>query len=117
VTAPALVETFYELGRMATAPVTVEELEDAKRYLAGNLAMATETQAGLASYVTSLAIAGLDVPYLRELPVRAAKLTVDDIASAAATYVAPTLLAPVLVGDADVISGAAGRIGQIEVLG
>jgi predicted Zn-dependent peptidase len=117
VTAPALVETLYELGRMATAPVTVEELEDAKRYLAGNLAMATETQAGLASYVTSLAIAGLDVSYLRELPVRAAKLTVDDIAAATAKYVAPSLLAPVLVGDADVIRDAVGRIGEIEVVG
>jgi predicted Zn-dependent peptidase len=116
VTAPALVETFYELGRMATSPVTDDELAAAKRYLAGNLAMATETQSGLSSYVTSLAIAGLDVSYLRALPAAAAKLTLDDVAAASAQYVAPALLAPVLVGDADAISAAVGRIGEIEVV-
>jgi predicted Zn-dependent peptidase len=115
VTAPALVETLYELGRMATTSVTEDELRSAKRYLAGQLAMSAETQAGLASYVTSLAIAGLDVSYLRDLPAKANKLTIDDVATAASTYLAPALLAPVLVGDADLIGESVGRIGPIEV--
>jgi predicted Zn-dependent peptidase len=117
VTAPAFVETFYEIGRMATTPVSDDELADAKRYLSGTLAMAIETQAGLASYVTALAIAGLDVSYLKELPAAAAKLSADDVAAAAATYLAPALLAPVLVGDADEIGSAVGRLGAIEVIG
>jgi predicted Zn-dependent peptidase len=117
VTAPALVETFYELGRMATTPVTDDELADAKRFLAGTLAMSIETQAGLAGYVTALAIAGLDVSFLKELPAAAAKLSADDVAEAAATYLAPALLAPVLVGDADQIGAAVGRLGAIEVIG
>jgi zinc protease len=116
VTAPALVETFYEIGRMATTPVGDDELEAAKRFLAGTLAMSTETQAGLSSYVTALAIAGLDVSYLRELPAAAAKLSPDDVAAAAATYLAPSLLAPVLVGDAEQIGAAVGRIGATEVI-
>ncbi|HUR77333.1 MAG TPA: pitrilysin family protein [Acidimicrobiales bacterium] len=116
VTGSALVETLYEIGRMATSAVTEDELGAAKRYLAGSLAMSTETQAGLSSYVTALAIAGLDVSFLRELPAAAAKLSVDDVAAAAATYLAPTLLAPVLVGDADVISPAVARIGEVEVV-
>ncbi|HUR76816.1 MAG TPA: pitrilysin family protein [Acidimicrobiales bacterium] len=116
VTAPALVEMLYEVGRMATTTVTEDELGAAKRFLAGTLAMSTETQAGLASYITSLAIAGLDVSYLRELPAAAAKLSADDVAAAAATYLAPTLLAPVLVGDADVINDAVARIVETEVV-
>jgi predicted Zn-dependent peptidase len=117
VTAPALVETLYELGRMATTTVTPDELDAAKRFLAGQLAMATETQAGLAGYVTSLAIAGLDVSYLRELPAKANKLGSDEVAAAAATYLAPALLAPVLVGDAEVIERAVARIAPVEVAG
>jgi zinc protease len=115
VTAPALVETLYELGRMATTSATDDELGAAKRYLAGQFAMSAETQAGLASYVTALAVAGLDVSYLRELPAKANKLGADDVAAAAAKYLAPATLAPVLVGDADVISSAVKGIAPIEV--
>ncbi len=116
VTGPALVETLYEIGRMSMTPVSDDELGAAKRFLAGTLAMSTETQAGLASYVTALAIAGLDVSYLKELPAAAAKLSAEDVAVAAATYLAPSLLAPVLVGDAEQIGAAVGRIGAVEVV-
>src|SRR5205085_2327930 len=64
----------------------------------------------------ALTIAGRDVSYLRALPAAAAKLTADDVAAAAAKYVAPALLAPVLVGDADAIGAAVGRIAEIEVV-
>ena len=117
VTAPALVETIYELGRMATAPVSEEELAAAKRFLAGSLALSVDTQAGLAGYLTALAVAGLDVSYLRALPAAADKLTVDDVLAAAATYLSPARLAPVLVGDAEVIADAIGRISPVEVVG
>lgn len=117
VTAPALVETLYELGRLVTTPVGDDELADAKRFLAGNMALSAETQAGLATYLMSLSVAGLDVSYLRELPLAADKQTPDDIARVAARYLAPALLAPVLVGDAEQIAEAVGRLGPVEVVG
>jgi len=43
-------------------------------------------------------------------------LSADDVAAAAATYLAPTLLAPELVGDAEQIGTAVGRIGATEVI-
>ena len=116
VTAPAFVETIYELGRMATTPVTEDELAAAKRYLAGSLALSVETQPGLASYLTALAVADLDVSYLKTLPEAASKLTVDDILAASSKYLAPALLAPVLVGDAEQIADAMGRLSVVEVL-
>lgn len=116
VTGPALVETFYEIGRMATTVVSEDELAAAKRYLAGNLALSVETQPGLASYLAALATAGLDVSYLRALPAAADKLTADDVLAASAKYLAPARLASVLVGDADVIAEAVGRIGTVEVV-
>ena len=115
VTAPAFVETMYELGRMATNPVSEEELADAKRYLAGSLALSVQTQSGLASYLTTLAMNGLDVSYLRDLPAAADKLTVDDIAAASAKYLSPSALAPVLLGDADEIGDAVALLGAVEI--
>src|ERR671927_1433283 len=59
VTGPALLETLYELGRMALTPVTEAELDAARRYLLGSLALRTATHAGLASTLSSLFGAGL----------------------------------------------------------
>jgi predicted Zn-dependent peptidase len=117
VTAPAFVETLYEIGRICTTAVSEDELGDAKRFLAGTLARSVETQAGLAAYIAALAIAGLDVSFLRDFPAAAAKLSTDDVAAAAHKYLAPTLLAPVLVGDAETIAPAVGRIATVEVAG
>ena len=98
-TAPALLETVYELGRVATLPVTQAELDQARRYAVGTLAMSTSTQAGLASTLSQLAGAGLGVEWLRGHPQRLAAVTVDDALAAASRYLAPASLTTVLVGD------------------
>ena len=46
VTGPALLETWYELGRMALTPVTEAELDGARRYILGSMALSTATHAG-----------------------------------------------------------------------
>jgi zinc protease len=99
-TAAALVETWWELGRVATQPVTQEELDQARRYAVGSLALGTSSQAGLASTLAQLVAAGLGVEWLREQPKRLAAVTVDDAHAAAARYLAPQRLTTVLVGDA-----------------
>ena len=116
VTAPALVETLYEIGRMATQPVTEDELASARRYLAGNMALRMQTQAGLASYLMQLTAQGLDLNYLRELPAATERVTPEDVQVAASTF-SPAGLAAVMVGDAEVISDAVGRIAAVEVAG
>ena len=68
VTAPSVLETLYELGRIATVPVTQEELDQARRYAIGSLQLGTASQAGLASMISMLAGADLGVDYLREFP-------------------------------------------------
>ena len=104
-TAPALLETLYELGKVATLPVTQGELDQARRYAVGTLALSTSTQAGLASTLSVLAGAGLGVEWLRDYPVRLAAVTVDDALAAGERYLAPAALTTVLVGD----------VAQIEV--
>ncbi|HWG95371.1 MAG TPA: pitrilysin family protein [Mycobacteriales bacterium] len=100
-TAAAVVETWWELGRVATQAVGQEELDQARRYAVGSLALGTSSQAGLAGTLTQLATAGLGVEWLREQPARLAKVTVDDVLAAASRYLAPRRLTTVLVGDAE----------------
>lgn len=98
-TAAALVETWWELGRVATQPVTQDELDQARRYAVGNLALGTASQAGLASTLAQLVAAEQSVEWLREQPRRLAAVTVDDALAAAQRYLAPARLTTVLVGD------------------
>ena len=99
VTAPAVLEIGYELGRMATTPVEDGELQSAKRYLMGNLALAVQTQAGLAGYLSLLESVGLGVEYLRDFPIAVGQVTADEVAAVASRYLAPRGMVTVLVGD------------------
>ena len=98
-TAAALLETVYELGRVATTPVAQEELDQARRYAVGVLALSTSTQAGLASTLSQLAGGGLGVEWLRDHPKQLAAVTVDDAHAAAARYLSPARMTSVFVGD------------------
>ena len=114
VTAPALLETRYELGRMATLPVSAEELDGARRYLIGTTALSTQTQSGLAEYLVALSSAGLGLDYLRDLPKRLEKVTVDEVRDTAADYLAPAGLPTVILGDAKVIRSSLETLDMVE---
>jgi predicted Zn-dependent peptidase len=114
VTAPALLEIRYELGRMATLPVTGDELEAARRYLIGTTALSTQTQSGLAEYLLALSLAGLGLDYLRDLPKRLAKVTADEVRDAAAEYLAPARLPTVIVGDSKAIRDSLETLDTVE---
>ncbi|NJC69562.1 insulinase family protein [Planosporangium thailandense] len=101
VTAPALLETMYELGRLATLPPSEDELEQARQYALGTLQLGMSTQAGLAGLAATYAAFGLRLDYLAEHAARLAKVTVDEVAAAAAQYMAPARLAGVVLGDAE----------------
>ena len=115
VTAPALVEIGYELGRMVSQPVAQSELDAARRYLQGTLAMGIQTQAGLTSYLATLAGAGLPVEYLREYPAALERVTPADVLEAARRFLSPRRLAMVLVGDAAAIRPTLDPLGEVEL--
>ena len=104
VTAPALLEILYELGRMATLPITPEELENVRQYAVGSLAMSLATQAGLASTLSALIGVGLDLEWLREHPRRLAAVTLEETFAAAQAYLAPSRLLTVVLGEASAIT-------------
>ncbi len=109
-TAPALVETWYELGRISTVPVAQGELDQARRYAVGSLALSTATQAGLASTLSTLTAAGLGIHWLRDAPKALASVTIEDVLEVAARYLAPTRLTTVLVGDRAQVAGPTARV-------
>ncbi|MEV1074360.1 M16 family metallopeptidase [Micromonospora parva] len=104
VTGPALLETTYELGRLASLPPKPEELEQARQYALGTLQLGMSTQAGLAALTSAYAGNGLRLDFLAEYAARLAKASIEDVAQAAARYLAPARAAIVVLGDAERIT-------------
>ncbi|RBY89762.1 pitrilysin family protein [Blastococcus sp. TF02A-26] len=115
VTGPALLETLYELGRMALLPVTEAELDGARRYVLGSMALSTATHAGLASTLSALIGAGLEPGWLAEHQRALAAVTVDEVQEAARRYLAPDALTAVVVGDAGQIAEPLRALGPVVV--
>jgi len=114
VAAPALLETWYELGRMATLPITERELENVRQYAVGSLALSVSTQAGLASTLSALIGVGLGLDWLREHPRRLAAVTLEETFAAARTYLAPSGMLGVVLGEAAEIRDPLATLGPIE---
>lgn len=114
ITAPALVETLYELGRISTRPVEPAELTAARRFALGSLALGVSSQARLAGQLSALAAVGLGVEWLRTYQEALRAVDVDSLAEAAGRLLAPGRLAVVLVGDAARVAGPVAGIAAIE---
>ncbi|MCW2640554.1 MAG: peptidase domain protein [Dactylosporangium sp.] len=117
VTAPALLETTYELGRLASLPPREDELEQARQYALGTLQLGMSTQAGLAGLAITYSGFGLRLDYLAEHAARLAKVTVDDVAVAAAQYLAPAKAVGVVLGDAERVESSLSALTAVTRMG
>ncbi|MFD2090441.1 M16 family metallopeptidase [Blastococcus deserti] len=115
VTGPALLEVWYELGRMALLPVTEGELDAARRYVLGSMALSTATHAGLASTLSALTGAGLPPGWLAEHQRDLAAVTVERVQEASRRYLAAPGLTAVVLGDADRVAGQLGVLAPVSV--
>lgn len=115
VTVPALVETRYELSKMAALEVEKEELESVQKYLTGIMAIRMQSQRGLAAGLAGLAMFGLGVDYLKDYPQKIAAVTTADVREASRKYLAPARLLTVLVGDASRIRGEVEALDAVQV--
>ena len=114
VTAPALLETWYELGRMASLPPKEDELEQARQYAIGTLLLGMSTQAGLAGLASTYAGYGLGLDYLVGYSAALAAVTAEDVHAAAAKYMAPSAAVTVILGDAAIVEASLGTLGPVE---
>jgi len=101
VTAPALLEMWYELGRLSTLRPSDQELEDVRQYAIGTLAMSIANQSGLANTLVALVCVGLDLTWVRDHPARLAEVTAADVYDIGVHILAPCRLAAVVIGDAE----------------
>jgi zinc protease len=114
VTGPALLETLYELGRIASLPPGEEELEQARRYALGTLRLGMSTQAGLAGLASMYASFGLRLDYLRDHSAALAAATREQVADVAARYLAPARAVSVVLGDAERIEAPLAALTAVE---
>ncbi|MEV6347817.1 pitrilysin family protein [Actinoplanes sp. NPDC051851] len=114
VTGPSLLETVYELGRIASLPPGEEELEQARRYALGTLRLGMSTQSGLAGLASMYAAFGLRLDHLREHSAALTAATRDEVFAAAAKYLAPSRAVTVVLGDADKIEGQLSALTAVE---
>jgi len=105
VTAKALLEINYELGRVAMSPPVGSEVDTVRQYAIGQLLTATASQSGLASQLIALATQGLGVDWLVAHPGRLAAVTAEQIADAALEFFAPVRWTGVIVGDPAQLAG------------
>jgi predicted Zn-dependent peptidase len=115
VTAPALLEMGYELGKIAALPPRQDELDQARQYAIGTTQLSLASQGGLAATLITLAAAGLDLDWLYEQPTRLAAVTPDDVHAAALEYLAPASAVTVVLGDAGQVGGPLAALGPVEV--
>jgi zinc protease len=114
VTGPSLLETLYELGRIASLPPGEEELEQARRYALGTLRLGMSTQAGLAGLASMYASFGLRLDYLREHSAALVAATREEVAEVAARYLAPSQAVMVVLGDADKVQGPLAALTPVD---
>jgi predicted Zn-dependent peptidase len=115
VTAAALLETWYELGRLATTAPGEDELEQARQYALGSLLLGMSTQAGLAGLASTYAGFGLRLDFLAQHAARLGSASRDEVARVAAEYLAPSKAATVLLGDAGVVADSLATLDAVEL--
>jgi predicted Zn-dependent peptidase len=117
VTAPTLVEAFYELDRMWSAPPVEEELQRAKRYAAGSFLVRTQVHEGLAGALAKYWLLGEPPGALSQYVPRLNAVTLDDLRRVCeALFPALQQTVVVIVGDAARLQPVLSRFGAVEMV-
>ena len=116
VTDSAVAELLVQLRRIASEPVSAEEMEAAKGYLVGSFPIGVQTAEQVAGQVAIIRMLGLPVEDLLQRRERVAAVTVDDVRRVAARYLRPDSLTVVVVGDAARVMAGLERIAPVELL-
>lgn len=115
VTAAALNEITYELGRIATTLPDPGEVDAARSYLRGLHAWRNSTQDGLANTAAALLdTRGTSMSWLADYPQALGEVTREAVRESAAAWLAPSRLCAVLVGAAATVQPELEVLGAVE---
>jgi zinc protease len=95
--------------------VTDAELDGARRYILGSMALSTATHAGLASTLSALIGAGLPAEWLAEHQKALGRVTVEEVQDVSLRYLAAEALTAVVVGDSGRITGSLQALAPVTV--
>jgi predicted Zn-dependent peptidase len=112
----AVAEMLAQFRRIATEPVTAQELEAAKGYLIGSFPIGIQTAGDVASQVALTRLKGLPIEDLLQRRERISAVTVDDVRRVAARYLRPDSLVVTVVGDAGRVLEGLERIAPVELV-
>lgn len=104
VTDSSIVEFLKEMDRIKTEPVSDEDLENAKKFRAGNFAIGLESPQTIARYALNIARYNLPADYYETYLERLDALTVADIKRVAEKYIRSDKANIVIVGSKDDIN-------------
>ncbi|HYR06505.1 MAG TPA: pitrilysin family protein [Longimicrobium sp.] len=113
----SLVEFFKEINRIRTEPVTQQELDKIKNFVALRLPDQLETTQDVAFQLANLETYGLDASFYDDYVQRVMAVTADDLRRVANQYVRPDRAVVVVVGDRQVVEAAvrAANVGPVEI--
>ena len=103
VTGPSYKETVFELNRIATSPVSDQELASAKRYLLGTLGSRLQSRASLSLRLADLWVYGLDAQFIRKDADGVVSSTTAQVQQVSNRYLAPEKMTVVAVGEDKVV--------------
>ncbi len=104
VTDSAISQILFEMDRIRTEPVPIEELEKVKNYLTGTFALALEQPSTVARFALNIARYGLPADYYANYLKSLAAVTPEDITDMANKYIKPENCHVFVVGKADDIA-------------
>lgn len=116
VTGDSMKEFFYELDRIRSENVSIDELADAKNFLTGVFPIRAETQEGLTNLIVNQHLYGLPENYLQTYRTNVDAVSVEDVRRVAIKHIRPDEMAIVIVGDAEeVFPQATQYAGSVEI--
>ncbi len=99
VTDSAVTEFLYELKRMAEAPITEKELNNAKMQIAGSFGRALESPQRIASYALNTVRYGLDRDFYPDYLKVVQNSSLNDVSEVASDLITPQNINLIVVGD------------------
>lgn len=116
VTDSAVIEILAEMDRMRNEPVTVEELDLAKKYMMGSFGRSLEDPKTVARFALNTELNGLAVDHYRSYLTRLESITAEQVQSAAEAFLHPDQAIVLVVGDKERIIGGLAPISQETML-
>ena len=111
----AVGETISELERLRDEPVAAAELDETKSYLLGVFPYTLQTNSGLLSRLSDIALYGLPSDHVERALAQIERTTAEDLLDLARRHLKPESCAIVAVGPADALATQLERFGEVEL--